>query len=143
MSTRSNMYKNVTLMILFILFSIIAYFIYIYKTSFKCSIAIYAEIATNIHDTQEIHSKLPIHTDKTDVLSDPYAPPLKPNEYFHNNVQNKIPINVPTQGAVPEYRQVGILTRNTHKDTILPLFGRPLYSNRDKWQYYTMNDKSN
>ena len=28
------------------------------------------------------------------------------------------------------------------KDTILPLFGRPLYSNRDKWQYYTMNDKS-
>ena len=28
------------------------------------------------------------------------------------------------------------------KDTILPLFGRPLLSNRDKWQY-SMNDKSN
>ena len=137
--------ENVTLMILFILFSIIAYFIYIYKTSFQnVQLQSMQKLQQdNIHDTQEIHSKLPIHTDKTDVLSDPYAPPLKPNEYFHNNVQNKIPINVPTQGAVPEYRQVGILTRNTHKDTILPLFGRPLYSNRDKWQYYTMNDKSN
>ena len=25
----------------------------------------------------------------------------------------------------------------------MPLFGRPVYANRDKWQYYTMNDKNN
>ena len=26
---------------------------------------------------------------------------------------------------------------------ILPLMGRPLFSNRDKWNFYTMSDKNN
>ena len=26
---------------------------------------------------------------------------------------------------------------------ILPLMGRPLFTNRDKWNFYTMSDKSN
>ena len=64
----------------------------------------------------------------TDVLRDPYDPPLR------------TPINVPTQSIDASYRQVGILTNGDH---ILPLMGRPLFANRDKWNFYTMTDKSN
>ena len=45
-----------------------------------------------------------------------------------------------------DYKQVGILTRTVQKqndETILPVMGRPLYTNKSKWQYYTMNDKNN
>jgi hypothetical protein len=59
-----------------------------------------------------------------------------------------IPINVPTNiGFIPQatYMQVGILSplhdKNEHK--ILPLMGRPLFANRDKWQYYSMSDQNN
>lgn len=63
-----------------------------------------------------------------DVLRNPYDPPLR------------MPINVPTQSIDASYRQVGILTNGNH---ILPLMGRPLFTNRDKWNFYTMTDKSN
>ena len=53
-------------------------------------------------------------------------------------------VNVPTQSVDTTYRQVGILTRNGgNQETILPLIGRPLFSNRDKWQFYTLSDKNN
>ena len=53
-------------------------------------------------------------------------------------------VNVPTQSLDTTYRQVGILTRNGgNQETILPLIGRPLFSNRDKWQFYTLSDKNN
>ena len=55
----------------------------------------------------------------------------------------KIPINQPTQSIDTNYRQIGILTRVNGGETILPLMGRPLFSNRDKWNFYTMNDKNN
>ena len=54
-----------------------------------------------------------------------------------------MPINVPTQPFDPVYRQVGILTRIKGKETILPLMGRPVLTNRDKWNFYTTNDKTN
>jgi hypothetical protein len=56
-----------------------------------------------------------------------------------------MPINVRTQGPPinTNYRQVGLLTRINGKETILPLMGRPLQKNRDKWQFYTMSDKNN
>ena len=54
------------------------------------------------------------------------------------------PIAVPTQPFFDtNYRQVGILTRVKGKETILPLMGRPLMSNRDKWNFYTINDSNN
>jgi hypothetical protein len=55
-------------------------------------------------------------------------------------------INVPTRSVDTTYRQVGILTRNGNgngQETILPLIGRPLFTNRDKWQFYTLSDKNN
>ena len=77
-----------------------------------------------------------------DVLLNPLAPPLKDERYF-------VPINVSTNiGATPsntEYRQMGILTplNGTNKDNILPLMGRPLFTNRSKWQYYTISNQHN
>ena len=76
----------------------------------------------------------------SDPLLNPYAPPLRDERYF-------VPINIQTNvGAVPEntsYRQLGILTATNSKGSILPLMGRPVFTNRDKWQYYTMSDQNN
>ena len=73
-----------------------------------------------------------------DVLLNPYDAPLRDERVFTNHY-----INVPTQSYNTNYRQLGILTRVNRDDTILPLMGRPLIVNRDKWNYYTMNDKNN
>jgi hypothetical protein len=83
--------------------------------------------------------------DKNDVLLNPYSAPLRDDRIFNNNNYNgpKIPINVKTQSFDTNYRQIGILTRVNGGETILPLMGRPLFSNRDKWNFYTMNDKNN
>jgi hypothetical protein len=80
-----------------------------------------------------------------DILLNPYSAPLRDDRIFNNNNYNgpKIPINVPTQSFDTNYRQIGILTRVNGEETILPLMGRPLFSNRDKWNFYTMNDKNN
>ena len=68
-------------------------------------------------------------------LDDPYNPPLKP---IYN-----MPINQRTQGMESNYGQVGLLTRTNGEETIIPLMGKSLLSNRDKWQFYTMSDKNN
>ena len=85
-----------------------------------------------------------------DVLMNPYEPPLKDERYLVNVSQQTppgmIPINVATNiGAVDaSFRQVGILTPlNSSKEEkegnkILPLLGKPVFTNREKWQYYTM-----
>ena len=79
-----------------------------------------------------------------DVLLNPYAPPLSDERYM---VPNAVPINVPTNiGAVSAtYRHMGILTpfQQSSADKILPLMGRPLFVNRDKWQYYTISNQHN
>lgn len=84
---------------------------------------------------------------ENDVLLNPYKEPVRDDRYLLTGGVNLrdprfIPINIQTQGVGinTEYRQVGILTKG---DTILPLMGRPLFTNRDKWNFYTMNDKSN
>ncbi len=81
-----------------------------------------------------------------DVLLNPYTAPLKDDRYRLDTKAGDprgIPINVRTQGEDAPYRQVGILTRVNGTETILPLMGRPLITNRDKWQFYTMSDKNN
>ncbi len=79
-----------------------------------------------------------------DVLMNPYVAPLRNDSIVPSlDVRGAIPINVPTQGVETSYRQVGILTRNDGKDMILPLMGRPLITNRDKWQFYALSDQNN
>jgi len=82
----------------------------------------------------------------SNILQNPFSPPLKVNRYFDNSsgdIRGGVPINVPTRGFREEFKQVGILTRDMGKETILPIMGRRLYTNNSKWQYYTMTDKSN
>ena len=83
-----------------------------------------------------------------DVLLNPYEPPLRDDRIFRYGAprgrnMGGIPINVATQSFDTDYRQVGILTRADGKEMILPLLGKPLFNNRDKWNFYTMSDKNN
>jgi Family of unknown function (DUF5755) len=77
-----------------------------------------------------------------DVYLNPYTPPLRDERYFVPERAINVSTNI---GAVDtSYRQVGILTpTNGSEKKILPLMGRPLFVNRDKWQYYTMSDQNN
>jgi hypothetical protein len=86
------------------------------------------------------------------VFFDIYKSPLRDDRCMTGgggDIRGSIPINVSTQGCDDaQYRQVGILTRiggsnNKDEETILPLMGRPLFSKRDKWNFYTLNDKNN
>ena len=85
-------------------------------------------------------------TNMSNTLMNPFLPPLKKSHYLSSSDPRGIPININTRGVDMDYKQVGILTRTVQKqndETILPVMGRPLYTNRSKWQYYTMNDKNN
>jgi len=79
-----------------------------------------------------------------DVLLDPRVPPYRDERYF---MPKAVPINVSTNvGAIDTtYRQMGILTplNSSSKDNILPLMGRPLFTSRQKFQYYTISNQHN
>jgi hypothetical protein len=87
----------------------------------------------------------------SDPLMNPYAPPLRDERYFVPGLNyippGAVPINISTNvGAVDTaYRQLGILTptNGSSKDSIIPLMGRPLFTNRDKWQYYSTSNQHN
>lgn len=84
----------------------------------------------------------------SDSLLNPYAPPLRDERYFvpgFNRPAGVVPINVSTNiGAVDtQYRQLGIMTATNSNGKVIPLMGRPLFTNRDKWQYYTNSDQQN
>lgn len=82
---------------------------------------------------------------ENDVLLNPYEGPTRDNRLFSNlNIfSTRMPINIPTQSFDSSYRQIGILTRiGGDKEMILPLMGRPLITNRDKWNFYTMSDRN-
>lgn len=85
----------------------------------------------------------------SDPLLNPYTPPLRDERYFVPtrgvSPVGMVPINVSTNvGAVDtQYRQLGILTATNSNGKVIPLMGRPLFVNRDKWQYYTNSDQQN
>jgi len=77
-----------------------------------------------------------------DILLNPYSPPLKDTRYINDGQYGGIPINVSTNAVNTNYRQVGIITTLHGKTKVFPLMGRPLYTNRDKWQYYTIDSNN-
>ena len=87
---------------------------------------------------------------RQDVLLNPHTAPLRDDSVdMRASIDPRgqppirgIPVNIPTQSVDTEYRQVGILTRKNGPEMILPLMGRPLFTNRDKWQFYTMSDRN-
>ena len=135
--------RNTTIVLVIILGALIAYIIYSkYSNSGNNGNNSGNNNNSGMPSMQRMYS--PFYTMPIpDVLENPYVPPLR-DERYHDTVI-PIPINVRTQGppANVNYRQVGLLTRVNGKETILPLMGRPLQKNRDKWQFYTMSDKNN
>jgi hypothetical protein len=81
----------------------------------------------------------------SDVLLNPYQAPLRDDRYFVDATMGDprgIPINIATRSVDTNYRQVGILKRLNGKEMVLPLMGRPLFTNRDKWNFYTLNENN-
>ena len=94
---------------------------------------------------------------------DPRFSPLAPEQSYYTppdpgfvsppiraGVGAIIPINVQTQGYPDTYQQIGVLTAPggtnmsaSPNRTVLPLFGRKLTTNRDRWNYYTRTDGMN
>lgn len=81
-----------------------------------------------------------------DVLLNPYTAPYRDDRVFPFNLDPRgaipVPINISTSAIDTTYRQVGILKRVNGAEMLLPLMGRPLFTNRDKWQFYTLNENN-
>lgn len=149
--------ENITMFFIFISILIISYIIYINSKNSKKNDNVNIDIGIKNEKPQyglsgwfnNIIPSYPYNNLPKDVLLNPYAPPLRDERYFIPELNyvppGTIPINVSTNiGAVDtSYRQVGILNGLNTKGKILPLMGRPLYVNRDKWQYYTISDQHN
>ena len=147
--------ENLTMF--FLIFAIILVFYVIYSSLFKQKI----EINNNTQSTEKIVVRensgfnswfgmpnFPYNNLASDVLLDPYAAPLRDERYLIPQLnQGRVPINISTNvGAIDtNYRQLGILTplNGTSKDNVLPLMGRPVFSNRDMWQYYCISNQHN
>jgi hypothetical protein len=137
--------ENYTLLIVVIISALILYYLYnkFSKTNSYNKI-LNVDIISNLFDNMRIPKNY-YTNDDSDVLLNPYQAPLRNDNIFINSGQKPpgIPINVPTQSVDSTYRQIGILTRTNGDETILPLMGKPLFTNRDKWNFYTMSDKNN
>ena len=140
--------ENVTIMFICVIFLIIGGGVYCYTNKRDSGAsqlsASHPPVRNNISVNQ------PREGDKgrgNDVFFDIYKAPLRDDRCLttSGDIRGAVPINVSTQSCGDAaYRQLGILTRYGGKDeTILPLMGRPLFSKRDKWNFYTLNDKNN
>ena len=148
--------ENITLFLLFIIMFVLGFFIY---SNSKQNIIVNDRNNITIHDKKELGNSsiftrfLPSWPYHNDVLLDPYSAPYSDERYlvpelnYQPSMVRAIPINMSTNiGSVnTEYRQMGIITplNGSSKDNILSLMGRPLFTNRDKWQYYTISNQHN
>jgi len=146
--------ENITLFLLCIIISILVFFIY---ANSKQNVTVkdqnYISVEQRSEPQRWFMPSWPYNNLPQDVLLNPYSPPLRDERYFIQDVAyippNKVPINVSTNiGATPTdtaYRQMGILTplNGASKDNILPLMGRPLFTSRQKFQYYTISNQHN
>lgn len=148
--------ENITMLLLFIILLVLGCFIYMNSSNNKnitindtnhITVRDNRELPTNNNTLGWFNNLLPGWPLQKDVLLDPYAAPYRDERYLVPSIRNTVPINVSTNvGAVDtSYRQMGIITplNGTSKDNILPLMGRPLFTNRDKWQYYTISNQHN
>lgn len=148
--------ENVTLFLLFIIICVLGLFIY---SNTKQNITVNDNDYITVENKKERSNGLfsgflpswPYNNLPQDVLLNPYSAPYKDERYLVPELKyippNAVPINISTNtGAVDtNYRQMGIITplNGSSKDNILPLMGRPLFTNRDKWQYYTISNQHN
>jgi Family of unknown function (DUF5755) len=148
--------ENITMFFIMIIVVAVIYFVYN---------SVHEEKRQERHQNRRVENRLrdpnesyfgffsrpnyPYNNYSNDVLLNPYVPPLSDERYLVPNVSyippGTMPINISTNvGAVDtNYRQMGLLTPLNDSGKLLPLMGRPLYTNRNKWQYYTMSDQNN
>jgi|UniRef100_A0A6C0JQG9 hypothetical protein len=135
--------ENMTLFLLFLILILVIYFYYQFS-----------KLSIKDNDSTKVivlNPPAPVNlgtiSSRLDPLNDPYLPPMKSNEIYYprttNDIRGAIPINVETRGLNTNYQQIGILTRSTGGDLILPLMGRRNMAGRDKWQYYTISNSGN
>jgi Family of unknown function (DUF5755) len=147
--------ENLSLFLITIILLVLGFLVYInMNKSFRQNINIETQMPQQQPQSQTFGLGLnwlpswPYTNLQRDVLLDPYSAPYRDERYLVPEV-GIVPINVPTNiGATPidtSYRQVGIITplNGTPENNILPLMGRPLFTNRDKWQYYTITNQHN
>ena len=148
--------ENVTLFLLFIIFCVLVFIIY---ANTKQTISNHIKVEKEGSWFNNFVPSWPYTNMPKDVLLNPYDAPYRDERYFIGqrmpvngmpvNGMPVVPINVQTNiGATPadtSYRQMGIITplNGVSKDNILPLMGRPLFTSRDKWQYYTISNQHN
>ena len=141
--------ENVSFTILAIAFTLIVVYFFMKAPSAASSSSSESRHLHLHHDSHppsmfQTRANYGVSNAQEDVLLNPYVPPLRDDRSMDIRGPIAVPINVSTQGtANAAYRQVGILTRINGPETILPLMGRPLFRNRDKWQFYTISEKSN
>jgi hypothetical protein len=146
--------ENMTLFFIISILILIIYLVYLVflknMNNFSTSTPISKVVVNEINNKSGLFPRpsFSFSNIENDVLLNPYEAPLRNNQIFSNSgiqFQNRIPINIRTQSFDTNYRQVGILTRhaNSGKETILPLMGRPLITNRNKWNFYAMSESNN
>jgi hypothetical protein len=130
--------ENVTLFLLFIILFVLGFFIY---SNTKQNIIV------NDRDNITIENKQVPSGNYGNSWFGGFLPSWPYTNMPKDVPPSAVPINVSTNiGAVDTtYRQMGIMTplNGVSKDNILPLMGRPLFTNRDKWQYYTISNQHN
>jgi hypothetical protein len=143
--------ENITIMLILVIIVAIGYYIYIRTGKQEIN------VSTNIEQRPNnmplgyfgITPSYPYNNMPKDILQNPYDAPLKDERYFVSGTNyippNAMPINVSTSAVDTSYRQLGILTplNGSSKDSILPLMGRPLFTRRSKFNYYTISNQHN
>ena len=156
--------ENFTSVIFFIILFIVGYFMYVnYKNQSNSNHKQQQNNSQNQSNSrpniysQEIvlQPNIPYNNlnliERNDVLLNPYDAPYKDERYLMPKVSlipaGTVPINVSTNISAVDtnYRQLGIITplNGTTTNNILPLMGRPLFTSRQKWQYYTISNQHN
>lgn len=149
--------ENITIFLIIIILFCIGYYIYLRANKQNKE---EINISTVIQERPNMASGLgyfgfgmepnyPYNNLPKNVLENPYAAPLKDERYFVSGATyippNSMPINVSTSAVDTSYRQLGILTplNGSSRDSILPLMGRPLFTRRSKFNYYTISNQHN
>ena len=156
--------ENFTSVIFFIILFIVGYFMYVnYKNQSNSNHKQQQNNSQNQSNSrpniysQEIvlQPNIPYNNlnliERNDVLLNPYDAPYKDERYLMPKVSlipaGAVPINVSTNISAVDtnYRQLGIITplNGTSTNNILPLMGRPLFTSRQQWQYYTISNQHN
>lgn len=140
--------ENISIVIFLIVFFSIGYLLY---CNFKSNKNLYIsdeEVKKALNQQTKVQPQqinINNYSDYSNAYDNPYNPPFRNDGYVVTT--SSVPINVPTNiGSVSvSFRQLGILTptSQTSKDNILPLMGRPLFTSRSKFQYYTISNQNN